>query len=356
MEQLNNITIWDVKDAFNKVKNVVMNYTEMEAKVREATNNEPWGASSTLMLEIAQATYNYQCFNEIMTTIYKRFIEKEARYWRQIYKALQLLEYLVKHGSERVVDDARAHIASIKVMKSFSYFDEKGKDQGLSGNYKDGEGCQLKWMTEVRNRAKELSELLNDVEKIRAERKKARANRAKYTGVSSGSVSYGDSFSRGGGFGTNGYYGGGGTSNGIGRSSADSNNRNSLGSSKANLFDFEDSLPNINNDYDNDDNKHIKTNSTDFDFQSATSTFVQSSSSNLAGIQTNSNTKNTTSNNNKSMSTLKSDDIWAAASTEILSLPVKGTWTTNNHLNNNFNNYKQQQQQQQSQDPFDLLF
>jgi epsin len=25
----------------------VMNYTEMEAKVREATNNEPWGASST---------------------------------------------------------------------------------------------------------------------------------------------------------------------------------------------------------------------------------------------------------------------------------------------------------------------
>lgn len=26
-----------------------MNYTEMEAKVREATNNEPWGASSTLM-------------------------------------------------------------------------------------------------------------------------------------------------------------------------------------------------------------------------------------------------------------------------------------------------------------------
>ena len=27
----------------------VMNYTEMEAKVREATNNEPWGASSSLV-------------------------------------------------------------------------------------------------------------------------------------------------------------------------------------------------------------------------------------------------------------------------------------------------------------------
>lgn len=39
-------------------KNVVLNYTEMETKVHEATNNEPWGASSTLMQEIAQGTYN----------------------------------------------------------------------------------------------------------------------------------------------------------------------------------------------------------------------------------------------------------------------------------------------------------
>ncbi|RHZ47635.1 hypothetical protein Glove_575g19 [Diversispora epigaea] len=184
MENLNNLTLWDVKDVFNKVKNVVMNYTEMEAKVREATNNEPWGASSTLMQEIAQGTYSYQHFNEIMSTIYKRFLEKEARQWRQIYKALQLLEYLVKHGSERVVDDARSHITTIKVMRSFAFIDEKGKDQGIN----------------VRNRAREFTELLSDVEKIRAERKKAKANRSKYTGVSSDNSGYG-SYSRYGGFG-----------------------------------------------------------------------------------------------------------------------------------------------------------
>jgi epsin len=44
-----------------------------------------------------------------------------------------LLEYLVKHGSERVVDDARAHMGTIKVLRNFSYFDEKGKDQGING-------------------------------------------------------------------------------------------------------------------------------------------------------------------------------------------------------------------------------
>ncbi|KAG1170906.1 hypothetical protein G6F70_007358 [Rhizopus microsporus] len=141
----------------------------MEAKVHEATNNEAWGASSTLMQEIAQGTYNYQYFNEIMPTIYKRFTEKEARYWRQIYKSLVLLEYLVKNGSERVVDDARSHISMIKMMKNFHYVDEKGKDQGIN----------------VRNRAKELVELLNNTDAIKEERKKAKKNRSKYTGVGS---------------------------------------------------------------------------------------------------------------------------------------------------------------------------
>ncbi|ORX92886.1 hypothetical protein K493DRAFT_131164, partial [Basidiobolus meristosporus CBS 931.73] len=143
------------------------NYTEMEAKVREATNNDPWGASSTLMQEIAQGTYNFQYFNEIMGTIYKRFTEKEAKDWRQIYKALTLLEYLIKNGSEKVIDDARGHLSMIKMFRSFHYIDEKNKDQGVN----------------VRTRAKLIVDLLSNSEDIKEERKKAKANRNKYTGV-----------------------------------------------------------------------------------------------------------------------------------------------------------------------------
>ena len=73
----------------------------------------------------------------------------------------------------------------------------------------------------VRNRSKEIVELLSDVEKIRAERRKAKANKTKYTGVgsdgwgpSSTGTRYGgfgsDSFSSGGG----GNYGGGSYSGG----------------------------------------------------------------------------------------------------------------------------------------------
>ena len=44
-----------------------------------------------------------------------------------------LLEFLVKNGSERVVDDARAHIATIKILRNFHFIDDNGKDQGING-------------------------------------------------------------------------------------------------------------------------------------------------------------------------------------------------------------------------------
>ncbi|CZS95324.1 hypothetical protein WAI453_011308 [Rhynchosporium graminicola] len=192
-----NLTLYDLKAGVRKVQNAVMNYTEMEAKVREATNNEPWGASSSTMQEIANGTYNYQLLNEIMPMIYKRFTEKAAEEWRQIYKALQLLEFLIKNGSERVIDDARSHLTLLKMLRQFHFIDQNGKDQGLN----------------VRNRAKELADLLADVERIRAERKKARATRNKYTGVEGGGGLGGSSVSsssRYGGFGSEEASGGGG--------------------------------------------------------------------------------------------------------------------------------------------------
>ena len=68
-----------------------------------------------------------------MPTLYTRFTEKEARQWRQIYKALVLLEFLIKNGSERVIDDARSHLSLIKVLRNFHYTDEAAKDQGING-------------------------------------------------------------------------------------------------------------------------------------------------------------------------------------------------------------------------------
>ncbi len=110
-------------------------------------------------------------------------------------QALQLLEFLIKNGSERVVDDARSHLSLLKMLRQFHFIDQNGKDQGVN----------------VRNRSKELAELLSDVDRIRAERKKARTNRNKFGGVEGGAMGSGlSSSSKYGGFGSEdtGTYGG----------------------------------------------------------------------------------------------------------------------------------------------------
>ncbi|KDN52411.1 ENTH-domain-containing protein [Tilletiaria anomala UBC 951] len=191
--RLSNLTMYDVKELYRSARNYAFNISELEAKVDEATNDDPWGASTTLMAEIAQATHNYADFGEIMQAIYRRFMEKEANEWRQIYKSLTLLEYLVRNGAERVVDDARSHLSTIKILRNFHYIDEKGKDQGLN----------------VRNRAKELAELLMDVERIRTERRKARQNKNKYQGTGNTDFVPGSGAGRYGGFSSEQYYSGG---------------------------------------------------------------------------------------------------------------------------------------------------
>ncbi|KAJ5933463.1 hypothetical protein N7454_005792 [Penicillium verhagenii] len=227
-DQVSNLTLYDLKAGVRKVQNAVMNYTEIESKVREATNNEPWGASTTLMQEIANATNSYQLLNEIMPMIYKRFTDKAAEEWRQIYKGLQLLEFLIKNGSERVVDDARSHMSLLRMLRQFHYIDQNGKDQGIN----------------VRNRSSELVKLLGDVDQIRTERKKARSNRNKFSGfeggMNVGGMSSGNS-GRYGGFGseTMGYggYSGGVYGDGGGFGGATSEFQDTSSGQRGNRFD-----------------------------------------------------------------------------------------------------------------------
>lgn len=88
-------------------------------------------------------------------------------------------------------------------------------------------------ITIVRNRSRELVELLSDVEKIRAERRKAKSNKNKYTGVGndgfSGTMNFeGRGGSRYGGFGSESLGGGGGGSSSYGNSSPYGNGMSSV--------------------------------------------------------------------------------------------------------------------------------
>ncbi|XP_058137470.1 clathrin interactor 1 isoform X1 [Dasypus novemcinctus] len=166
------LNMWKVRELVDKATNVVMNYSEIESKVREATNDDPWGPSGQLMGEIAKATFMYEQFPELMNMLWSRMLKDNKKNWRRVYKSLLLLAYLIRNGSERVVTSAREHIYDLRSLENYHFVDEHGKDQGIN----------------IRQKVKELVEFAQDDDRLREERKKAKKNKDKYVGVSSDSV------------------------------------------------------------------------------------------------------------------------------------------------------------------------
>ncbi|XP_073046633.1 clathrin interactor EPSIN 3-like isoform X3 [Primulina eburnea] len=174
-------TVRDIKREVNKK---VLKVPSIEQKVLDATSNEPWGPHGSLLADIAQATRNYHEYQMIMGIIWKR-INDTGKNWRHVYKGLTVLEYLVAHGSERVIDEIREHAYQISTLSDFQYIDSSGRDQGNN----------------VRKKSQSIVALVNDKERIQEVRQKAAANRDKYRNSSMDNMYRPGSFSRSGGYG-----------------------------------------------------------------------------------------------------------------------------------------------------------
>uniref|UniRef100_A0A8C1D390 ENTH domain-containing protein n=1 Tax=Cyprinus carpio carpio TaxID=630221 RepID=A0A8C1D390_CYPCA len=153
-----------------QMKNIVNNYTDAEIKVREATSNDPWGPPTSLLMEIADLTFNVVALTEVMGIIWKR-LNDHGKNWRHVYKALTLLDYLIKSGSERVGQQCKENIYAIQTLRDFQYIDRDGQDQGMG----------------IREKSKQLVALLRDDERLKQERSQAHKTRERVTGTSSGS-------------------------------------------------------------------------------------------------------------------------------------------------------------------------
>uniref|UniRef100_A0A5K3FH44 ENTH domain-containing protein n=1 Tax=Mesocestoides corti TaxID=53468 RepID=A0A5K3FH44_MESCO len=155
------------KSWMDKIASAVMNYTELENKVREATSDEPWGPHGKILNDLARETYDYEGLLEIMTMLLNRIFPDNPCNWRRTYKGLIVLAHLLRYGSERVSDVARDHLFNLRSLETFQCIDERGRDLGAS----------------VRIKAHEVVELLQDAEFLQAERQKAFSNQKNYDGI-----------------------------------------------------------------------------------------------------------------------------------------------------------------------------
>lgn len=134
-------------------KNALKGYTSAQVLVRDATANESEGPSVDMLDELAHRSYDSVEFFEIMDMIDKRLNDK-GKYWKHVAKSLTVLDYLVRFGSENCVLWCRENLYIIKTLREFRHDDDGTQDGG-----------QI-----IRVKAKELTNLLMDDERLRMER------------------------------------------------------------------------------------------------------------------------------------------------------------------------------------------
>nr|7B2L_A Chain A, ENTH domain of epsin Ent1 [Saccharomyces cerevisiae S288C]7B2L_C Chain C, ENTH domain of epsin Ent1 [Saccharomyces cerevisiae S288C]7B2L_F Chain F, ENTH domain of epsin Ent1 [Saccharomyces cerevisiae S288C]7B2L_H Chain H, ENTH domain of epsin Ent1 [Saccharomyces cerevisiae S288C]7B2L_K Chain K, ENTH domain of epsin Ent1 [Saccharomyces cerevisiae S288C]7B2L_M Chain M, ENTH domain of epsin Ent1 [Saccharomyces cerevisiae S288C]7B2L_P Chain P, ENTH domain of epsin Ent1 [Saccharomyces len=141
------------KQFVRSAKNLVKGYSSTQVLVRNATSNDNHQVSKDSLIELAEKSYDSADFFEIMDMLDKRLNDK-GKYWRHIAKALTVIDYLIRFGSENCVLWCRENLYIIKTLKEFRHEDDEGIDQG-----------QI-----VRVKAKELTALLSDDERLNEER------------------------------------------------------------------------------------------------------------------------------------------------------------------------------------------
>ncbi|KAM7259935.1 hypothetical protein ACFE04_015676 [Oxalis oulophora] len=131
--------------------------TPAELLAEEATNNNPCGPDARTMTQIAEASFFVDDYWRIVEVLHRRFDCIDWKLWRQSYKSLVLLEFLLTHGALDFAEEFQCDYEIIQELGKFKHIDEKGYD----------------WGANMEKRSDQIMELLGNIEALEEARFKA---------------------------------------------------------------------------------------------------------------------------------------------------------------------------------------
>eukprot|EP01017_Pseudomicrothorax_dubius_P016135 TRINITY_DN1834_c0_g1_i17.p1 TRINITY_DN1834_c0_g1~~TRINITY_DN1834_c0_g1_i17.p1 ORF type:complete len:646 (+),score=164.27 TRINITY_DN1834_c0_g1_i17:160-2097(+) len=135
--------------------------SKLETALSSVTSDENWNPDPRLLYEIADHSHNYEDFNVITKYIWKK-LQKKDKKWRCTLKSLSLIEYLLKNGSSRCIQEFKDEIYLIQSFQEFQLL-EGVSDRGAA----------------IREKVKGILELLKDSSKLEQEREAEKKLREK---------------------------------------------------------------------------------------------------------------------------------------------------------------------------------
>ena len=106
---------------------------DLEKKLNEATTNETAFANISLLNEISSRTDDSdEC--KIILKFCTKMLTLKPKFWKRILKDLNLIEHLVKTGSQNFVEGIKDERDRLRDLYNFSY-EEDDKDKGEKSKY-----------------------------------------------------------------------------------------------------------------------------------------------------------------------------------------------------------------------------
>ncbi|KAG5554291.1 hypothetical protein RHGRI_011976 [Rhododendron griersonianum] len=144
-------------EKYKTARLVLSDVTQAELLAEEATNNDPCSPDAKTMTQITQASFDIDDYWRIADILHRRFYSIDLKQWRQYYKSMALLEFLLTHGPEEFAGEFRRDYRTIQELGTFQHTDENGFD----------------WGKTMRMRSERILELLSGGERLKQARLKA---------------------------------------------------------------------------------------------------------------------------------------------------------------------------------------
>ncbi|XP_039048761.1 epsin-3 [Hibiscus syriacus] len=151
--------------------------TAAELLTEDATNNDPWGPDVRTMTKISETSFNMEDYWRIVHIIHRRLDRKEWKHWRQFYKTLVLLEFLLTHGPTTFAGEFMCDYEGIEELGTFTHVVPDLCFSAFLFEFILYESCitldTFDWGLNMQKRSDNVLELLQGGESLRQARLKA---------------------------------------------------------------------------------------------------------------------------------------------------------------------------------------
>ncbi|KAF3456760.1 hypothetical protein FNV43_RR01414 [Rhamnella rubrinervis] len=120
-----------LQEKYKSARLVLTDVTQAELLAEEATNGNPCSPDARTMTRIAEASFGIDDFWRIVDVLHRRLENIDLKQWRQYYKTLVLVEFLLTHGPEDFAQEFQSDLDVIQELGRFEYIDQRGFNWGV---------------------------------------------------------------------------------------------------------------------------------------------------------------------------------------------------------------------------------